>query len=374
MKITSINARVDSAGRHNDRNFDLNAAPHIDKARSAQNKYYTYNGDSTLTFKQLEMGFYKETFSKHINAQNKKNKEVGHKERNRDVKSYYADKYTRPEDKILQIGDMNEHVGPDTLWACALDYKDKFNALYGEHCKILDMALHVDEATPHVHIRRVWVAEDSFGHAHVSQNKALAALGVEAPDPSAKIDRWNNAKITFTYTDRELFHTVCKEHGLDIGELEQKTPPRKHLKDLEFKISAREKELEELVREKTSVQEELEELDKAINSTIRLFEEQPQIQTDYAAQLELIKKKNRAEKLKLLAEIYDKEINEAIQRAGSIERAVVRAEVDKEVKHLERFLDKKGLLEEYRESELSGGKEKKREQKKEPKKYSDDIF
>ncbi len=369
MKITSINARADSAGKHNDRNFDLNAAPHIDKARSKDNKYYTYNGDESSTFKQIELGYYKDTFSEHLKRQNKKNKENGHKERSQDIKAYYANKFTRPEDKILQIGDKDEHVEPEILWECALDYKDRFNALYGEHCKILDMALHVDEATPHVHIRRVWVAEDVDGFAQVSQNKALAALGIEAPDPTAKIDRWNNAKITFTYSDRELFYTVCREHGLEIKETEKKVPPRKHLSDLEFKLSERQKEYNELEREYKAIQQEIEELDKAMDSVLSTMQEQPMMAGDYAEQLEYIKKKTRADKLRAIAEIYRKAMDDALKRNGSFEKAAARAEVDKEIRHMEKFLEEKNLLEEYRGQGSYGKQEQKKESNK-----NEDLF
>lgn len=367
MKITSINARVDSAGKHNDRNFDLNAAPHIDKGRSSANKYYTYNGDESSTFRQIEMSFYKDTFSEHLKYQNKKNKENGHKDRNRDVRSYYSDRFTRPEDKILQIGDVHNHVSPDVLWECALDYKDRFNDLYGEHCKILDMALHVDEATPHVHIRRVWVAEDEKGYAQISQNKALAALGVEAPDPTAKTDRHNNAKMTFTYSDRELFCSVCKEHGLDIEEPVKRKAPRKHLSDIEYKISMREKEYEQLEREYKAVEKELKELDESMEELINTMESQPEMAGDYSGQMELLRKKSRAEKLRTIAKIYREEMNAALQRAGSFEKAAARHDIDKEVRHMERFLDNKGLLDEYRESEIAGRRERTQEHIKEKK-------
>ena len=54
MKISSINARIDRAGKHNDRNFDISRAPHIDGEKISENLYWTYNGDMEHTFAEVE--------------------------------------------------------------------------------------------------------------------------------------------------------------------------------------------------------------------------------------------------------------------------------------------------------------------------------
>ena len=72
MKVTTRNARVDKAGRHNDRNYDVNNSPHIDQSRTSLNRYYTYNYDYEHTFAEIEYGFYEKNFSDYIDAQNLK--------------------------------------------------------------------------------------------------------------------------------------------------------------------------------------------------------------------------------------------------------------------------------------------------------------
>ena len=114
------------------------------------------------------------------------------------IDQFYKSVYSRPEDKILQIGNINDNVDPDTLWKCAEAYRDKFNELYGDHCKILDMAMHLDEDTPHVHIRRVWIVQDKEGLERVNQTEALKEMDILRPDPSKPETRFNNAKITVT--------------------------------------------------------------------------------------------------------------------------------------------------------------------------------
>ena len=160
MKVTNRCARKDKAGKHNDRNFNLVNAPHIDQSKVNQNKYWTYNGDQEHSFAEVEKEFYARHFTDFIDVQNKKNSESRHKDRNKTLDSYYHGARTRPEDQLLQIGDKNNHATPEELWECAMTYMERFDQIYGDKCKILDMALHLDETTPHVHIRRVWIAED----------------------------------------------------------------------------------------------------------------------------------------------------------------------------------------------------------------------
>ena len=109
MKVTIRSARMDKDGRHNDRNFDVNSASHIDQERMRDNIYYTYNGNTSQTFLELEKEFYENHFGTHIEEQNKRNTAAGHKKRNMSVDDYLKNKRTRPEDVLLQIGDAEEH-------------------------------------------------------------------------------------------------------------------------------------------------------------------------------------------------------------------------------------------------------------------------
>lgn len=349
MKVTSSNARVDSAGRHNDRNFDLRAATHIDKDLSLHNQYYTYNGDTEHTFYQIETEYYKEHFSKHIKKQNEKNKKQGHTQRNQTIKDYYTNKRTRPEDKILQIGNKNKHATAEELWACALEYKDRFNAIYGEHCQILDMALHVDEATPHVHIRRVWISEDENGDFYVAQGKALDALGIMPPDPSQPESRWNNAKMTFTYSDRALFEEICIEKGLDI-ERDNHQKGRHLFPINQYKEEKAEEHIRELEIQQQKIQDSLNKIDTIIREAEDYFV-QPFFEDRYIDEIEENKKKERAERIKKLIEIYNKEIRQNLETAKDFQTAVIRSQIDSEVRSMEIFLEEHGLLNEYHEQQ-----------------------
>ena len=72
MKLTLMAARGDSSGRHNDRNFDVSKAKHIDASRISQNQYYTYNGDLTRSFTDIELQYYKDHFEEAVKQQTRK--------------------------------------------------------------------------------------------------------------------------------------------------------------------------------------------------------------------------------------------------------------------------------------------------------------
>ena len=85
--------------------------------------------------------------------------------------------------------------------------------------QILDVALHVDEeGAPHMHERKVWIGHDKTGNAVVGQTKALLEMGISAPNPEKKYNRYNNPKITYTRMIRENLLDICREHGLEVEE------------------------------------------------------------------------------------------------------------------------------------------------------------
>lgn len=353
MKVTNRNARMDKAGKHNDRNFNLDNAAHINQNKQGENLYYTYNGDTEHTFAEIEYEFYDNHFSAFIEEQNKRNEAIRHKERNRTISDYVKGKYTRPEDKILQIGNIKEHATKEELWECAMEYKDRFDEIFGEHCKILDMALHMDEATPHVHVRRVWIAEDEAGKEFVSQTTALEQMGITDPKSDKANGRYNNAKMTFTQTDIKLFKDICIEKGLDIDMSEPNK--REHLSTLAYKVQELSKEVEELERtrdnmhtEAKKTQESMDNLDETLEAMEEYIYNYDYLMERYRDELEELRQKDRVERFKRLSEIYRKEIESVISSTNDFERAAIRADLEVEVRKTYRFIESKGLQEEYR--------------------------
>lgn len=69
---------------------------------------------------------------------------------------------TCPEETLLQLGNIDGTVSADVLAQISAEYFEEFNKRYGSHVHILDWALHLDEATPHIHERHVFDALNQY--------------------------------------------------------------------------------------------------------------------------------------------------------------------------------------------------------------------
>ncbi len=365
MRLTFRNARIDKQGKHNDRNFNLELASHIDQNKLDQNKYWTYNGNNIDTFSQIEKEFYETNFSDYLNAQNERKISNGNRNRTKTMDEYRTGRY-QPEDKILQIGDIKEHLSGEKLWECALEYAEKFDERYGEHCKIIDMALHMDEATPHVHIRRVWMSQDENGLKCVNQSKALEDMGIRELDTTKPITRTNNAKITFTYDDRFLMEEICKEKGIELHKPVSRT--LHHYPTQEFK-SKKLMEAIESIEERTQVRyssiPEIEDVFKkeseSLNEAIQVFENCPLITEDEKEEAK--KKKNIAASLTYYMELLNKNL-EYINTEKSYDENIKELMKHTEDRIKDAFIEKKGLKDEYlmyRDTQLDKIREQKPE-------------
>lgn len=339
MKLSFRACKVDSSGRHNDRNFDLSKAPHIDPSLCENNRYYTYNGEYDKPFRQIELEYYEKTFGRTIKKQNEKNKAAGHSERNKTVKQYYSSDKTRPEDMIIQVGKRGDHISAEQLWNCAMEYKNRLESAYGDNCKILTMALHVDEpdpktgdATPHVHIRRAWTAHKTENELAFSQDGALKELGIPVSNGSEKL---HTRQVTFTQIDKEMFRTICSERSIELEPepTDSARSRRQHLSVPEFKETMQ--ELEELERKCNAAKDELEKLEpekQEIDQTISDMEEflkGVEFQNRFLQQLEEAKDKSRRERLKAISDIFKAEM-QRITTAESIAAALSSKETEKD--------------------------------------------
>ena len=81
---------------------------------------------------------------------------------------------------------------------------------------ILSIALHADETSPHVHIRRVWDYTDRDGLTRLGQAKALEAAGVPLPDHGKSVGRYNNRKMSFDAMARGWWQECCRAQGWEI--------------------------------------------------------------------------------------------------------------------------------------------------------------
>ncbi|WP_346688054.1 hypothetical protein [uncultured Cloacibacillus sp.] len=259
MRATSHNARTGKDGtfsaKHNDRNFDLNNAEHINKEKTSQN----ITGEWTRTgisFEESEKKFYEEHFRKFLDFQNAKYQKNRNKRDQKTMDEYRRSPRTCPEETIYQIGKKDDTISPQLL-SNIVAKQIAWEAKNFPNVKILNYALHTDEqGAPHVHVRKVWLAHDKAGNLRVNQNGALEEMGIERPDLSKPQNRYNNAKMIYTRDCRQHLIAVCRSYGVEI----ETVPLEKSKTGLsidEYKARQEQEKLERAKAEAEKIKEDL---------------------------------------------------------------------------------------------------------------------
>lgn len=225
MRATIHNGRTSHLGaftpKHNDRNFNISHAEHIDPERVKDNRYWNWTGNPETTFEAAEIAFYEKHISAHLEAQNARYMAQRHAERVRSMDEYRRSPQTCPEEVILMIGKAGDTI-PADMMARIIQEQINWEQKQFPGVKVLDVALHMDEqGAPHIHERRAWVYTDKAGNLAISQNRSLEQMGVELPNPDKPRGRFNNRKQTFSKICREHLLQICREHGLEIEEIPQ---------------------------------------------------------------------------------------------------------------------------------------------------------
>ena len=156
---------------------------------------------------------------------------------------------------ILQIGDK-DNMGAKTengqLAAKVLDeYMQDFQRR-NPTLRVFSAYLHMDEATPHLHIDFVpYTTGSKRGlDTRVSLKQALSALGFKGGTRrETELNQW----VAY---EKEQLAAVMLEHGI---EWEKKGTHEKHLSVLDFEKKERAKEVAELEAKKEELQEDLQE-------------------------------------------------------------------------------------------------------------------
>jgi len=255
------------SAKHNDRNFRSESAKHIDETKENLNKYWQcYPKFLAPTFEECEQRFYAETFGETLAIKNEKAIQQRHRERIKTTEDLRASEQTCVDEVITQLGNKDEFYSPEILWQLCQRQKEWEEQTFPQ-IKILDMALHMDETTPHVHKRFVYVADTPDGK-YPSMNKALTQMGIERPNLDKPQGRYNNPKMTYTEMCRNHLLELCREFNLSI-ELDPKEPSQKSKDLLEFQIDKMKEEQAELVRQNTVLIEEKTSLNNALDNALK---------------------------------------------------------------------------------------------------------
>ena len=281
MKLTRHNGRSGKNGvynpKHNDRNFKIENSEHINPELAKKDFLWDcYQGFATTEmrdreelssrFEKVEQAFYSQRYFDYCDGQHERNFKRGHTERDRTTEDLRLSKKTCPEESIIQIGTKEEHVDPVVLLKIASQYFSEFEKRFGTNVHILDWALHLDEATPHIHERHVFDVVNQYGEVQPAQDKALEALGVTLPYPDKPKSKTNNRKVMFDSICRTMLFDICKEHGLILDE-EPSYGGRKYLEKQDYILMKQKQKLAEQEIQIGQKQQEISEADARIGKT-----------------------------------------------------------------------------------------------------------
>ena len=243
--------------------------------------------------------------------------------KDRKIEDYYEKIRSGKQEKpfheiILQIGDKAT-IGAETeegrLAAKILDEYMKGFQERNPTLRVFSAHLHMDEATPHLHIDFVpYITGSKRGlDTRVSLKQALSALGFKGGTRmETELNQWVTA-------EKQQLASIMLEHGI---EWEQKGTHEKHLSLLDFEKQERAKEVAALEKQKAELEEH--------NATMQ------EVNEKWLDQLENIEREissaheNREE--------ADKQADQAKKKASQYEKKLT--EIAPMVKDMERFAEK----------------------------------
>ena len=215
---------------------------------------------------------------------------------------------------ILQVGnkdDMNATTENGCLAAKVLDEYMRDFPKRNPTLRVFSAYLHMDEATPHLHIDFVPFTTGSKRglETRVSLKQALAALGFKGGTRSDT--EWNQ----WVASEKRQLAAVMERHGI---EWEQKGTHEKHLSVLDFEKKERAREVADLEARKADLQEEnaaFEEINENLHEQLQQIDDEI-----HSLQDDLKQSQQEADKAKKQADKYQKRMNELAPMVKNMER------------------------------------------------------
>ena len=248
MQKNTISVMVGKGSlKHNSRGF---YAENVDPSRSHLNIEYCNENIKDV---------YHELFDDALVRYNAKQKRSDRK-----IDNYYekicSGKQEKPfHELVIQIGNRDTCAAATEAGAFAARLLDEYMRGFQERnptLRVFSAHLHMDEATPHLHIDFVpYTTGSKRGlDTRVSLKKALEALGFKGGTRSdTEWDQWANA-------EKERLAEIMLAHDV---EWEKKGTHEEHLSVLDYKKKERTKEVELLERQKENIKTSMEEQLKA---------------------------------------------------------------------------------------------------------------
>ncbi len=254
--------------RHNNRSF---SAANIDRSRTEQN--VTYCNDD---LKQI----YHEIFDEALAAYNAKKKKTRDK-----ITDYYEHIRQGKQEKlfheaIFQIGNLEDcgcgSPGGERAAAALKEFAESFQER-NPHLRVFNMVLHMDEATPHLHVDFIPVAtEQSRGlSTRVSMKQALKQQGFVSL--GRKQTEWN----AWMEREKAALTEIAQAHEFEIISLGGGRP---HMDLPEYRAAAQ--RLEAVQEQVTAAEHDMAELEKqrkALQGTVRRLQAAEKVRVDLEA-------------------------------------------------------------------------------------------
>ena len=255
---------------HNNREFITN---NVDRNRIKDN----------VIFKQESIAeAYHKLFDGAVAEFNAKQKRADRKKK----ESYFEDLFNRPPcqtvltaankeksfyEDVVQIG-LREDTGVGTKDAaaakeCLTEYMNGFQERNPQFY-VFNAVMHMDEATPHLHIDYIPIATGYKNGLAVRNGiaKALEQMGYGKNKDA--ISKWRDS-------ERQVLRSICERHGIEISE-EQKDIDRKYLSVPEYKSMKAQAEI--LSQEVEMQQKQYEELSREIKPLCEVKENLKQVE------------------------------------------------------------------------------------------------
>ena len=254
--------------RHNNRSF---TAANVDRSRTGQNVTFC-NED----LKQV----YHEVFDEALAAYNAKKKKTRDK-----IPDYYEHIRQSKQEKlfheaIFQIGNLNDcgcgSPGGERAAAALKEFAESFQER-NPHLRVFNMVLHMDEATPHLHVDFVPVATgQSRGlSTRVSMKQALKQQGFESL--GRKQTEWK----AWMEREKASLAEIAQAHEFEIVSLGGGRP---HMELPEYRAAAQ--RLEAVQEQVTAAEQDmavLEQQKKALGKTVRRLQAAESVRVDLDA-------------------------------------------------------------------------------------------
>lgn len=211
---------------HCDRDFATEKVSHIDTSKTHENILMYYHTDGTYTirhgrgvdtdmgsFAEWEKSYYKQRYASYRERQNQKSRKARHPERCKSTEDMLKSPRTCPESICIQMGSQGHCISAQEYTLFAQMLIETIQGVY-PHFHILDASVHMDERSPHLHIRGVHEYITDYGDVAIGKKESLrqdgALLPYDAPESTT-----NNLSMRFSGDLRKWSYDIARE--LDIS-------------------------------------------------------------------------------------------------------------------------------------------------------------